>query len=213
MLSPFWTWSLVSELLRSASLFVLSEDFSCFYSCSSSSAFSFYLAFSVSMNLREAVIYCGPEEMFLCGSDPVKTVCVWCFWCEGWFWCGCLPRLCSECADHYPCDRGVVGIMYGVQSLHVMLGRASSLLCGCHSQASGGVCSLGGWGRSPKGQVRLGHIALECLPCPKRGNCWSKWGLCGNTESMCYANHAGVRGSAQKQPKVASLSPLCLSQT
>ena len=38
---------------------------------SCSSAFSFYLPFSVSMNLGETVIYCGLEGVFLCGSIPV----------------------------------------------------------------------------------------------------------------------------------------------
>ena len=37
---------------------------------SSSSVFSFYLTFSVSVNLGETVIYCGLEVVFLCGRIP-----------------------------------------------------------------------------------------------------------------------------------------------
>lgn len=47
---------------------------------SSSSVFSFYLTFSASVNLRETVIYCGLEVVFLCGSIPVLAVCVQCSW-------------------------------------------------------------------------------------------------------------------------------------
>ena len=36
-----------------------------------SSAFSFYLNFSVFMNLEETVIYFGLEGVFLCGSTSV----------------------------------------------------------------------------------------------------------------------------------------------
>ena len=38
---------------------------------SDSSAFSFYLTFSVSLNLGETVMYCGLEVVSLCGSIPV----------------------------------------------------------------------------------------------------------------------------------------------
>ena len=38
---------------------------------SSSSAFPFYLTFSVSVNLGEKVTYCGLEGLFLCGSIAV----------------------------------------------------------------------------------------------------------------------------------------------
>ena len=56
--------------MSSVSLLVLSEDFSCYFNGNTSSAFSFYLSFSVFMNLGEAVICCGLEA-FLCGSIPI----------------------------------------------------------------------------------------------------------------------------------------------
>ena len=57
--------------MSSVSFFVLSGDFSCFFIESSSSAFPFYLTFSVSVNLGEKVNYCGLEGLFLCGSIAV----------------------------------------------------------------------------------------------------------------------------------------------
>jgi len=42
---------------------------------SSSSAFSFFLTFSVSLDLGGIVSCCGLEGVFLCGSIPVWTVC------------------------------------------------------------------------------------------------------------------------------------------
>ena len=40
------------------------------------------------------------------------------------------------------------------------------------------------WSRSPEVCVWWNFIALECVPCPKGGDCWCKWGLCGHTEPM-----------------------------
>lgn len=42
---------------------------------SSSSAFSFYLAFSVSMNVDETVIHCGPEVVFMWKCPNVDCMC------------------------------------------------------------------------------------------------------------------------------------------
>ena len=53
--------------------FVLSGDFSCSLTGSSSSAHSFY--FSFCMNLGEKVIYCGLERVFLCEYPCVDCVC------------------------------------------------------------------------------------------------------------------------------------------
>ena len=77
----------------------------------SSSAFSFYLIFSVSKNLGETVIYCGLESVFLCGNVPVQTVYIQCFRCKGWFWYAHQPRHSSGCAVRKPLDRGVVSVV------------------------------------------------------------------------------------------------------
>ena len=42
---------------------------------SSSSAFSFYLTSSVSMNVGETVTYCSLKGVFLCGSIHMQTLC------------------------------------------------------------------------------------------------------------------------------------------
>ena len=99
LLSPFWTrglgnwWALFHYLFfQEIPLAVLIE--------SSSSTFSFYLTFSISMNLGEAVIYCGLEGMFYLRASLCR-LCVQCLWCKGWFWYGCQSRLSSGCAGHY----------------------------------------------------------------------------------------------------------------
>lgn len=65
---------------------------------SSSSAFSFCLAFPVSVNLDETVTCFGSEEVFLCGSVLVRPPRAQCLFWESRVWCGCQPRLCSGCA-------------------------------------------------------------------------------------------------------------------
>ena len=60
-----------SRLVRSASLCVLSEYFSCSFNWNSVSAFLFSLTFSVCMNLGVTVIYCGFEGLCICENIPV----------------------------------------------------------------------------------------------------------------------------------------------
>ena len=52
----------------------------------------------------------------------------------------CLPCLSLGCAGCHPLDRGCDWCCSD-HSLHWMLGRASSLLCGCHSPIGGRVCT------------------------------------------------------------------------
>ena len=122
-------------------------------------------------------IYLGA---FLCSLLWVQY-----FWFEGSFWYGCLPCLSSGCVSHYPLDRGWDWCC-GDQSLHWMLGRAFSLLCGCHSPVGGRVyspvvdieapwsvselqCEMGGTGALLLGKshsILLPRICpLGCVPC------------------------------------------------
>ena len=94
------------------------------------------------------------------------------------FWYGCLPCLSSDLAGHHPLDMGYDWCCDD-QSLHWMLGRASSLLCGCHSPIESRVClpvvgveaprsssklhcEVGGTGALPLGKELL-HIPLQGL--------------------------------------------------
>ena len=60
------------------------------------------------------------------------------------------------------------------------------------------------WIRSPEGWVLSGSIALECEPCLKGGDAEA-------SEDLCTA-YTGSCSSAQKLPRVTTLSLLCLSQ-
>ena len=67
---------------------------------------------------------------------------------------GCLTHLFSLCAGHYPLDRGCEWCC-GDQSLHQMLSRTSSLLCGCHCPVGGRVCSRGVGVEAPRSVSEL----------------------------------------------------------
>ena len=102
----------------------------------SSFVFSFYLYFFDSMNLGETVIYCGCfyVRATLCRlweSSILGARVVFGRILAISFLRVCWPLSpCWQCV-WWCCD----------QSLHWMLGRASSLLCGCHSPVRGRVCS------------------------------------------------------------------------
>ena len=132
------------------------------------------------MNLVKTVIYCDLEGVFLCGSIPVQTVWVQYFWCKGCFWYGCQPRFSSECAGHYPLDRGC-DWCYGFQSLNWML--VGGLLF-AHSPVEGRVCV-------PAVGVELLRVGFYKAPLPL--SAWfvpkevsgSKWGPCGHSKPIC----------------------------
>lgn len=84
-------------------------------------------------------------------------------------------------------------------------GVGPSLLHACYCPVVGEVCS-------PVIEVEAlrvhsGSVALESIPCHALKH--KAYIVTVNI----YAAFAGVHSSTQKQPKVASLSPLCLSQT
>ena len=70
-----------------------------------SSAFSFYLTFSVSVNLGGTVTCCGLEGVFLCGSIPVWTVCA-VFGVRVELDVNANPCLSSGCAENCHLDNG-----------------------------------------------------------------------------------------------------------
>ena len=92
-----------------------------------------------------------------------------------------------------------------------MLGGASSLLCGRHIPVRDGVCCLVVGVEALR--VRFDKASSLLSVC-----CVSKEVIAEASEApvvtanLCAA-HAGMFSSARKQPKVASLSPLCSSQT
>ena len=126
------------------------------------------------------------------------------------FWYECLSHLSSEFAGRYPLDRDCDWCC-GEQSLHWMLGAASSFICGYHSLPRVVVCT-------PVVEVETLRVRFDKASLPL-----SVWSVpkevsaevdeaCVVTVNLCIA-HAVFSGSAQKQPKVMSLFPLCLSQT
>lgn len=105
------------------------------------------------------------------------------FWWKFSFFPAYQPCLFSECASCYPLDRGY-DLYCGVQSLCRTCGQ--SIFC---SAAVTDLVGMGSspdcWTRSPERWVLSGIVALECVPCLKGGDCWSKWGLCGHSKPMC----------------------------
>ena len=74
--------------MRSVSLFVISGDLSCAFDWKSFFCFFIYFTFSVSLNVREIVIYCSLEGVCLCGNIPVQIVCIQYFWYESFIGVG-----------------------------------------------------------------------------------------------------------------------------
>ena len=88
-ITKFWIICLVNYLFLFH--YLVFQEFSLVLSIESiSSAFSFYLTFSASINLGETVTYYGLEGVSLCRGIPVQTVCAECLWWEGWIWFECL---------------------------------------------------------------------------------------------------------------------------
>ena len=99
-----------------------------------------------------------------------------------------------------------------VESRACMLGRASSLLSGCHSPVRDRLCST-------VVKVNILRVGFDkallpvsvCFGVHQEMNAGAGGG-CGVTGNLCIT-HAGIQGAAENQPKIVPLSPLCLSQT
>ena len=91
-----------------------------------------------------------------------------------------------------------------------MLGGSSSLLCGCHSPVEGEVCSLVVGVEALR--VRFDKTLLPLSVCSVPKEVSSEASEAGVvTADLCTA-YVCIHGSAQKQPKVMPLSPLCSSE-
>ena len=113
------------------------------------------------------------------------------------------------CAGHYPLDRGC-DCCCGDWSLHWMLGRASPFLCGCHNPVGGRVCSP--FVGVEALRVGFNKVLLPLSVCPLTKEVSAEASETCVVTANLRATHAGICGSAQKQPKFAGLSPLCSSQ-
>ena len=92
-----------------------------------------------------------------------------------------------------------------------MLGRASSVLCGCHSAVRSGVCSPVVGVEALRVRFHKAPLPLSACSVPKEVITEASE-ACVVTENL-DACTGGACGFAQKQPKVMSVSLLCLSQT
>ena len=113
-------------------------------------------------------------------------------------------RLSSECAGHYPLDKGY-DCHCGAQSRCWMLGGASSLLCGSHYPVGGRFCSPVVGVEALKVEFDQPPLPLSVCPAPEEVTAEAI-----ETHvfpaNLCTA-HEGFHSPTQRQPKVVSLSP------
>ena len=186
--------------------------------------FHFYFTFSVSVNLREIVIYCGlfknnsinfiifivvqPSSqpnllqswmLFLCGSILVQTGYVQSFWCKGWF---CTSHVLLQVVLAVIPLRQVLvlGYLELMQNARWNFLSAHWLSPSCWSQG----LRPSFWIISSEGCVLI--RPLSACPAPKE-ILLNKWGPLGHREPVhCLCSFA------QKKLTITSLSLLCLSQ-
>lgn len=89
-----------------------------------------------------------------------------------------------RCAGRYPLDRGCSG--HCDQSLHWMLGGASSLLHGCHSHVSGEVCSPLIAVEVLRVRFNKAPLYLSICSAPKEVSPEANETHCGHGKPMCY---------------------------